>query len=93
MKVSESVVAHYLGGPKDDTREIVGLQNGAPPHELRCVEPPSHINVTMTRNDRIEEPLPVGIYWLKGATKAPDYEGLPGAQRWVEAVYHWHGWR
>lgn len=93
MDPRSSVMAFYVGGPLDNTREPVSLINGGPPWERRCAEPQPPIGpADLTENDLTDVPR-VGVYHWKGGTQALDFEGLPGDKRWVEATYEWKGWR
>jgi hypothetical protein len=89
---SDSVVARYFGGPLNDTSEIVALIRGRPPMERRCAEPLPPIGPELHTEDEAMWMPAVGDYWFKGGTQAPDFEGLPGEKRWIEAIYHWKGW-
>jgi hypothetical protein len=87
-----SVIARYIGGPLDDTSEIVSLTQGRPPMERRCAEPLSPVGPEIPSEDEAMETPRVGVYWFKGGERALDFEGLPGEKRWVEATYEWKGW-
>lgn len=93
LNPSNSVVARYIGGPLDDTSEVVSLERGSPPMERRCAPPPPRIGPEIQDENEPVPPMLIGIYWFKGGTQAPDFEGLPGAKRWVDATYEWRGWR
>jgi hypothetical protein len=89
----DSVIAHYVGGPLDNTREPVSLIDGRPPWERRCAEPLPPIGPADLAVDGLTGGPRVGVYYWKGGTQARDFEGFPGDKRWVEATYEWKGWQ
>lgn len=93
MDPRTSVMAFYVGGPLDETREPVPLVNGHPPLERRCAKPLSPIGPEIPSDEEAMVPPVVGVYYFKGGARVTDFEGLPGDKRWVEANYEWQGWR
>lgn len=93
MDPRSSVIAHYVDGPLDNTREPLGLVDGHPPWERRCAEMPPPVSLADLKDDSPADLPRIGVYHWKDGTRAPDFEGFPGDKRWVEARYEWKGWQ